>query len=274
MGAQAVYLQCGEAEFDAGVAPFTTDADLVIDPELVADSPVIAEAMLAAGFSLKIKMNGAVEPGTWLAETEAAGKTVSVPVDLLVPEAMAPSGRGRRDARLPAHGKNATRWTPGLEATIYDNAPMRIDSLEPGDARSTDVRVAGVPSLLVAKSYKLAERVNDGQRGKSARVKPKDAGDIVRLMQSAVPAAAVGARLRELSTLEPGGEAVRIGVGHLTNLFLRFPRQGRKLAVQALAGAVEAPFVEELVTAYLNDLLNAYGSSEAGATGLPYRGGP
>lgn len=48
VGAQAVYLRVGEAEF--AVAPFTTDGDLAIDPAVLADIPPIEQALLSAGF--------------------------------------------------------------------------------------------------------------------------------------------------------------------------------------------------------------------------------
>jgi hypothetical protein len=48
VGAQAIYFHTGEA--DIAVAPFTTDADVVIDPTSLADQPVLGEALQASGF--------------------------------------------------------------------------------------------------------------------------------------------------------------------------------------------------------------------------------
>jgi hypothetical protein len=204
VGAQAIYLQAGEADLDLSVAPFTTDADFGVDPHLLGDDPRIIEAMTAAGFSLKIKADGGVEPGTWLTTTTVGDLVVNVPVDLLVPEALA-TRRGRRDAGLPEHGKNATRWTPGLEACTVDHIEMTIASLEPvEDPRTSVIRVAGPGALLVAKAHKIAERVDDERRGKLHRIKPKDAGDVIRLMRSPTPPDAVGSRLAELARDETG----------------------------------------------------------------------
>lgn len=100
VGAQAVYLQTDDIEFDLAVAPFTKDADLSIDPDHLGTDPRIAEAMESAGFTLKIKNTGGVEPGTWMATTKVDGVDYEVPVDLLVPETLA-VGHSRRDARLP-----------------------------------------------------------------------------------------------------------------------------------------------------------------------------
>lgn len=58
IGAQAVYLRTGDRMRQ--YQPFTTDADLVIDPGLLAEAPLIGDAMLAAGF------NNTNEPGIWI----------------------------------------------------------------------------------------------------------------------------------------------------------------------------------------------------------------
>jgi hypothetical protein len=87
VGAQAVYLQAGDADMEV-VAPYTKDADLGIDARDLDRDPSILGLMTAAGFSLKITRAGGVEPGTWVAETDVDGKQTLVPVDLLVPEAL------------------------------------------------------------------------------------------------------------------------------------------------------------------------------------------
>ena len=58
-----------------------------------------------------------------------------VPVDLIVPEELA-SKAGRRSARLPGErGKAAARKSPGLAGAVVDNSPIKLASLEGGDAR-------------------------------------------------------------------------------------------------------------------------------------------
>ncbi|WP_157930723.1 hypothetical protein [Glycomyces xiaoerkulensis] len=57
VGAQAVYLHTGEAEFS--VAPTTTDADIALDTNHLGDRPLLGEALCEAGFT------PGRNPGTW-----------------------------------------------------------------------------------------------------------------------------------------------------------------------------------------------------------------
>jgi len=71
VGAQAVYLQTGDAGLS--VAPFTRDGDVALDPGplLAAESPLLGEVMAAAGFALRINTHGGIDPGTWMKTTTA-----------------------------------------------------------------------------------------------------------------------------------------------------------------------------------------------------------
>ncbi len=94
VGAQAVYLRT-EGRIQ-GYQPFTTDADVVIDPSRLEPIPPLGDAMTEAGFTLTD------EPGIWEARFNRPGfdEEIVVPVDLIVPEELAPKA-GRRAARLP-----------------------------------------------------------------------------------------------------------------------------------------------------------------------------
>ena len=61
VGAQAVYLHTTSSEI--GVAPYTTDGDLALDPALLGDEPEIEAAMRAKGFSLLEPQPNRPEPG-------------------------------------------------------------------------------------------------------------------------------------------------------------------------------------------------------------------
>ncbi|WP_416902200.1 hypothetical protein [Micromonospora echinospora] len=255
VGAQAVYLRAGDADLET-VAPFTTDADFSIDASRLGSDPDITGAMIEAGFTLKVKSGGnGIEPGSWLTTTDLNGEKVSVEVDLMVPEAMA-IGRGKRDARLPEHGKNAARWAPGLEAAVLDNDEMPIGSLEPDrDLRKESIRVAGPASLLVAKGHKLGERLNAGRQ---QRIKPKDAGDVFRIMRSPTPPTVIGRRLAELRQDDMCGASVRAGVRYLSDLFGAPRAPGVELAVENLASAVTEDELRVVMPAYLDAMLAAY----------------
>lgn len=167
VGAQAVYLQTGDA--DLAVAPMTTDADLALAPAQLRDAPLLGDVMRAAGF-----VPGA-NPGTWRGRLDVA-------VDLMVPEALSGSG-GRRGARLPVHGNKVARRASGLEAAIVANDPHEITALDVDDERRFTIRVARPAALLVAKVVKIEER-----RATPARLLPKDGLDVLRLLQATTAA--------------------------------------------------------------------------------------
>jgi hypothetical protein len=249
VGAQAIYLRTGAVVFDAAVAPFTTDADIAFDPQRLGGEPQLEEVMQAAGFQRSD------QPGTWTTMIQVGERRFEVPVDLIVPEALA--GPGRRAARLPEQEKNVARRSRGLEAALVDNSLMTVGSFDDADDRVLNVAVAGTAALFIAKAHKLAERIN-ATPYRPDRVKPKDASDVFRLLQ-AEPAARVGRRLGELTHDPVAGEVVVTGVRHLVNLFGRRGRPGIQLAIRALgAGAVPSDRVAALFVAYLAELQTAY----------------
>jgi hypothetical protein len=104
---------------------------------------------------------------------------ITVPVDLIVPAAVAPKA-GRRGARLPGdHGKSAARKSDGVEGALVDYGQIDIAALDPADDRQIGVNVAGPAALLVAKAHKLGERLETPQR-----LLGKDAGDVYRLFDA------------------------------------------------------------------------------------------
>lgn len=164
VGAQAIYLHTGDAEF--ALPAFTRDGDLVLDRSALAGDPLIDAVLKKAGFVLS------GQPGTWLDRD-------GVPLDLLVPEAVAGAG-GRRSVQLDPHDRKAARRMVGLEGALVDYTRMRIASLEAGDVREFEVRVAGEAALVVAKCHTVGERL-DVQRS----IEAKDAFDIFRIVQHA-----------------------------------------------------------------------------------------
>lgn len=199
VGAQAIYLHTGSAE--VALAEFTTDADLAIDPELLSSDPLIEAAMTAAGFAPDPDTSAL---GTWRSRDW-------VPVDLLVPDAVA--GTGTRSADLPPHAKRAMRRAVGLEAVLRDNAPTLIESLDSNDSRSFTIKVAGPAALLVAKAHKVAERIHNPKRWDM-----KDAHDVYRLLR-AIDTDVLVASLTVLIEDPMAGQVTKAAIESVRELF-------------------------------------------------------
>lgn len=241
-GAQAVYLRTGEGE--VGIAPYTTDGDLAIDPATLKDEPQLEAAMRAAHFTRDL-----TEPGIWLATTTVDGEELTIPIDLIVPEGVAPPG-GRRGARLGPHGNRAARRAVGLEAALVDHSPMTVTALEPADTRKFEVEVAGVAALLVAKAHKIHDRLASNRPG---RAEDKDAADVYRLMQTTSPAD-VAVRLAALREHEIAGPVTDGAIGYLVELFGRRNSEGLQMAVRALRVAIPEAQVVTLAVSYIGRL--------------------
>jgi hypothetical protein len=251
-GAQAVYLRSGDSDLSLTVAPYTTDGDLALDPSGLGDDPTLESAMTWAGFALSSQSEDHVAPGIWVAATIVEGERFEIPIDLIVPEGVAPSG-GRRGARLNAHGNRAARRAVGLEAVLIDHDPMEIAALEPGDTRTVVVNVAGVAGLLVAKLHKIHDRAASGR---SDRLNDKDAGDVIRLMQ-AESAYAIAARLEALRMNSMSGSVTATSLEYLDELFGRPGRIGITMATEALRVAMPGDEIEAIALAYTAALLAA-----------------
>lgn len=238
VGAQAVHLHSGDADFVT--APTTTDADLALIPERLADSPAIAEAMRAAGFT------AGGQPGSWL-------RRGGVAVDLMTPEVLSGPG-GRRSARLePPHDDRSTaRRTAGLEPAVVDNGIHRISSLEIGDERSFDIKVAGAAALVVSKVIKIGER-----RDQPGRLKPKDGLDILRLLR-AVETTPLAQDLRKPSSAVLSGETTDTAVRTLRELATGPDDLLPSLAADAEAGFGDTEVIRMSMVALVDDLIREF----------------
>jgi hypothetical protein len=247
-GAQAIYLRAGAAVLP--IADLTTDADLALDPARLSPAPDL-EAMLKAGGFEHVEHGGAPEPGSWEIDTTVGGVPARIPLDLIVPSGAAAGGR--RSAKLGPHGNRAARRSAGLEAALVDNESMRIPALDPADGRESEARVAGLPALLIAKAYKISERIELGDRD---RTYDKDASDVLRIMQSLAPAP-MAARLGALRADPAAGASTELGIAHFEALFSRRNGEGIAMAIRALRQAMPEERVRAICLAYAGELLEA-----------------
>ncbi len=245
VGAQAVYLRTGDAGI-IGVAPYTTDADLALAPARLADEPHIETLLGNADFEQK------GDPGVWWKTVEIAGEPTDVEVDIMVPERYAPAG-GRRSVRLPPHDKMIARKAIGLEGAILDHDLVDIAALDGVDPRRFTVRVAGSAALVVAKVYKLRDRLAEG---KDDRIADKDAADVYRLMLG-VPVREFLLRLRPLLVDETAGPVCREAVELLARLFGARAADGVRMATSSLRVAVRPDQVADVCTAFVLEVKEA-----------------
>src|SRR5260221_4724963 len=228
VGAQAIYFHTGEA--DIAVAPFTTDADVVIDPTSLADQPVLGEALQASGFV------AGQDPGQWFKD--------EVRVDLMVPETIA--GPGRRGVRMGPHGNRAAR---GLEGALVDHETREIASFD--GSRRFAIAVAGPAALLVSKLHKLAERAEE-----PGRTKDKDALDLLRLLRGIDVDTLVRA-IKRLRNDERSATVTGEALQYLERLFGRPDCLGATLAARAAEGLGPADTIRQSCAVLANDLLSA-----------------
>ena len=214
VGAQAIYQFTGDS--DLPIAEFTTDADLSINPQLLASTPLLMQAMKDANFTQ--------------VEDQLRWKSASgVFVDLMVPEALVEGTSRRSVTNLAEHGPMSARRTRGLEASLEDRERKIISALEVSDIRTFEIWVAGPAALLVAKVIKLTERfdVNDPDR-----VPQKDALDLFRLLQ-VIPTAELAQRLNRLLQSEVAAPTTTGAIQALARDFARSDAKAPKLAAEA-----------------------------------------
>lgn len=244
VGAQAVYLHVGDAGL--AVAPFTSDGDLVLNPEVLAEFPPLETALHDAGFLPK-KSDSV---GVWVTHhpTGRAEKT-EVCIDLLVPANVSP-GKGRRAARLAGHDARAARKVVGLEGALVDFDRMQLGSLADNDPRILDVQVAGPAALLVAKLIKIKDRSG------TQRHSDKDALDITRLLRG-VETGDLRERMKKLQRDPRSTEVAGQAIDLLRTTFGHRAGAGIAMAIRATRGLVDADELAVSCSFLAGDLLDA-----------------
>ena len=240
VGAQAIYKHAESEETSFALSPFTYDADLVLDPDLLGTSPTIVDAMSVAGFTLQN------QPGLYRRGARSR-------VDLLVPEAV--GGRGRRGARLGVHGNRAAMKVHGLEGALVSHTPMAISSLATDTDRSRILKVAGPAALLVSKVHKIDERV-PAARAHRRELLHKDAFDIYRLLR-AIDSGDLASEFLMLRSHDVSGAVASEALSMFRRLFGTRSGIGSDLVVEHVLGLEDSAFIAESSVALSQDLLEA-----------------
>lgn len=244
VGAQAVYLHTGAGNL--AVAPYTTDADLAIDPRRLGDKPLLEDALTRAGFAL-----ARPDVGAWTKPVRVGDVEHRMVVDFLVPPAL--GGPGRRGARIPPHAVGAARKARGIEGTLVDRDERRVTSLDPADARAFDVAVAGSAALLVAKTIKVGERAD-----RSDRTSDKDALDVLRLLR-AISAEELVRRFALLRANDDTSTITAEALAQMADLFSSPRSLGATMAVRASSPFEPEDTVRASIAALTRALLDALG---------------
>jgi hypothetical protein len=238
VGAQAVYLNVGEAR--QALSSFTTDADLALNPELLASEPALQEVLTSAGFERR------GQPGLWF---DANG----VEVDLLVPASI--SGHGRRGVDLgKGHERTAAMRVVGLEAALVDNSQREVKALDPADPRAFVISVAGPAALVVSKLHKIADR----SEGTAQRLQNKDASDLFLLLQG-TQTQDLSRPLLRMSRDDRIAPVVDTALTYLETLFTTNNGQGLRLLRDAIRGLEDEETTVQSCMALARDLLSAMG---------------
>jgi hypothetical protein len=237
IGAQAVYLHTGSLQL--AVAPFTSDADLLFDSQSLGDEPEISAALRGAGFTLDPLGSGAA--GNWISSE-------GVPVDLMLARSQSNRSPKARAAHLSTHHKGSVRIADGLDSALEDRVTMTIESFDVSDSREFQVSVAGPAALLIAKLFKIGERL----RGSNRRLISKDALDVYRLLGS-FPPGQLAVRFDKLLDSPAATREATLGLDLLVELFSKASAPGNEL----LAAAVKGLEDETKVIASATELSNS-----------------
>jgi hypothetical protein len=182
VGAHAVLLRT--MDLDVPRMP-TGDGDLGVTPGLVGDLPSIETLLVEAGYEHRTT----ARPGLWgRAPYEELDGTRSFreKIDLLAPHGLSGTvSRSKRGvpALQPVHGKLSVGNALGLELAAFNRSLVTIADF--ADPRlTTEIQVAEIPALILAKGSKIGERMREPRKGP---VRDKDLGDLWRLIEVADP---------------------------------------------------------------------------------------
>lgn len=240
VGAQAVYLHTNHIELP--LAPATTDSDIIFDTRSLADFPEIGGMLRQAGYQENVGADS--QPGRWIS---AEG----VPLDLFQPSKLSGRKAGSRGAHIHPHEKNILRIAKGLDCVLVDNSLAEIVSFEKSDSRKFKMHVAGAASLLIAKTFKILDRADDGGK----RLANKDAHDVYRLLVSREKKE-IATSLVHLLNNQISADEARVGFQAFKKLFAeKQSALGNQMAAEATIGTQDEAQVQASLWALALDLV-------------------
>ena len=248
VGAQAIYLRVGEA--DLAVASYTTDGDLAIDPRTLVEIPPLEQKLTEAGFN----RNAKGDVGIWVTRRPTAThRLLEVAVDLLVPTGFSPGDHPEkhRSARLPGHSRVA-RTVNGLEGVLIDREKLEVSSFMATDPRAFQIWVAGPAALIMAKTFKIQDRLGSG------RLSDKDALDVYRLLRG-IPTGDLAARYRLILDDPIAGANAVISLDLLRSQFGDRRAPGVAMTLQAAENLLDPQETAASLAFLAQDLLDALG---------------
>lgn len=160
-----------------------------------------------------------------------------------------PGGGSARGARVEGHDRRARRRVVGIEGAIVDHATHIIGSFEPGDNRHIELKVAGPAALLVAKVYKIHDRMNN-----AARRFDKDALDVYRLLVG-FDTEEIGAGFDAMLADDKAAAVAGNGIDLLRELFGTDSSQGVAMIERALEVVGEQDVAAAATVELVGDLL-------------------
>lgn len=243
VGAQAIYLRVGDT--DLAVAPYTTDADLVIDPSRLAEMPPLEQSLREASFRPQSDQS----VGIWVTTRSVAMKDVDIAIDLLVPATVSRNASSRA-ADLTGHDRKAARNVEGLDAALIDNDTLTIGALEPVDERTFELPIAGPAALLTSKLHKIADRAGSG------RLSDKDALDVLRLLRGTTTDE-LSRRYRTILSEPKSRSVAERGLELLQNQFIGRNSIGATMMTRTVGALADPKELEASARALSEDLVAA-----------------
>lgn len=193
----------------------TSDGDLVVSPATLHAEPHLGSVLRQAGYVPRTPHR----PGLWGRgefQNRFDKPDWREKIDLMAPWGLSGATSTTRRS-VPAtssqHGAETVGNTTGLELAVFDRGERTlVDFIDP--TLTASLFVAGRPALIVAKSFKIRDRLSIR---KSMTSIDKDVGDLWRLLASSEPDDTLDV-FRRYGKSETVGESIQAGLAALVGI--------------------------------------------------------